>query len=459
MALPDDKQQRKERPVARGVLDYFPDAVAEVANLSYIGNQQHNPGEEMHWARGKSSDHADCVARHLMERGRFDADGTRHSTKAAWRALALLQLELEQAQSGGIEGSIQVDSNHGEDHAGAVCPDDACPHKQYAATYDYALENVPTEVLTHPECQLTFNGVPVDFVPSLALDPMTGTGGEAHTATELRMRAPSFHDCLKKLLQPDLSESQVEIVPGLVVSGKGPYSDMVRGIEHQQAEHRIALMRKFLADQLLDTEPKMFYTNPAGETGPNLEDVEPAPVNRPLFPHERHRIQQNLIKEGCDREVAAAILDGVTVPNKGGLGPNTNVVYVAGPMRHHEDFNFPAFDEARDRFVEAGWAVISPADIDRSAGGPDEDDYSVAMGRKLAYRDFQALHSLTGENGDAIAMLPGWESSSGACAEFFLARWLRLRILDASTGQPLNTFDIGALATKVTTLLQEQLNS
>lgn len=95
MTLPNDKQARKERPMARGALDYFPDALAEVAHVSFIGNQQHNPGQEMHWARGKSDDHADCIIRHLVDRGTLDDDGLRHSAKAAWRALALLQIELE----------------------------------------------------------------------------------------------------------------------------------------------------------------------------------------------------------------------------------------------------------------------------------------------------------------------------------------------------------------------------
>lgn len=95
MALPDDAQQRKERPIFRGVLMYFPDAIAEVANLSYVGNQQHNPGEPMHWARGKSTDQEDCIVRHLIERGTRDTDGIRHSAKVAWRALAMLQLEIE----------------------------------------------------------------------------------------------------------------------------------------------------------------------------------------------------------------------------------------------------------------------------------------------------------------------------------------------------------------------------
>ena len=97
ISLPTDKAERKTMPIARGVLDYFPLAIAAVAQVSYRGNQQHNPGEELHWAREKSMDHADCIARHLIERGGIDDDGGRHSAKMAWRALALLELELEEA--------------------------------------------------------------------------------------------------------------------------------------------------------------------------------------------------------------------------------------------------------------------------------------------------------------------------------------------------------------------------
>ena len=96
-ALPTDSAARKTIPVATGVLDYFPAAIAAVAELSRIGNDKHNPGEPLHWARGKSSDHADCIMRHLIERGTIDTDGLSHSVKVAWRALALLQEELEAA--------------------------------------------------------------------------------------------------------------------------------------------------------------------------------------------------------------------------------------------------------------------------------------------------------------------------------------------------------------------------
>lgn len=65
--LPTDSNERKEFPLFRGVLKYFPAALAGVARISKIGNDKHNPGEELHHARGKSPDHADCVIRHLMD--------------------------------------------------------------------------------------------------------------------------------------------------------------------------------------------------------------------------------------------------------------------------------------------------------------------------------------------------------------------------------------------------------
>jgi hypothetical protein len=96
--LPSDAPERKAVPIATGVLDYFPDALACIARVSKAGNDQHNPGEPLHWARGKSQDHPDCLIRHFLDRGKNDTDGLPHSAKVAWRALAILQLELEESE-------------------------------------------------------------------------------------------------------------------------------------------------------------------------------------------------------------------------------------------------------------------------------------------------------------------------------------------------------------------------
>ena len=95
MSLPTDAAERKAIPMARGLLDYFPDALAAIADVSRVGSEQHNPGQPLHWSKHLSTDHADCLVRHLLDRGSLDTDGLRHSAKMAWRALAMLQTEIE----------------------------------------------------------------------------------------------------------------------------------------------------------------------------------------------------------------------------------------------------------------------------------------------------------------------------------------------------------------------------
>ena len=79
VTLPTDSQARKDTPIFSGVVRYFPLALAEIARLSKAGNDKHNPGQPLHWSRGKSNDHADCAMRHLIEVGTIDPDdGHRH---------------------------------------------------------------------------------------------------------------------------------------------------------------------------------------------------------------------------------------------------------------------------------------------------------------------------------------------------------------------------------------------
>jgi hypothetical protein len=94
--LPKSASDRKQYPVASGVLDYFPDALVAISYLSNRGNEQHNAGMPLHWDRSKSDDEADTMIRHFLQRGSLDTDGVRHSVKMAWRSLALLQKEIEQ---------------------------------------------------------------------------------------------------------------------------------------------------------------------------------------------------------------------------------------------------------------------------------------------------------------------------------------------------------------------------
>ncbi len=124
LTLPIDSQERKEVPVTSGVLMYFPAAIAGVARISKMGNDKHNPGQPLHHARGKSTDHTDCIVRHLMDVNDIEAvlnlynqsigvfgpeDDVRYAerkqqilleaSQLAWRALALSQ-ELHEKYGG-----------------------------------------------------------------------------------------------------------------------------------------------------------------------------------------------------------------------------------------------------------------------------------------------------------------------------------------------------------------------
>ncbi len=113
---------RKHVPIFSGVMRYFPRALAAVAIVSEVGNEQHNPGKPLRWDRSKSTDEEwnphclppwstdelDALARHLVDAGGFDIDGMRHSAKVAWRALANLEKELEAAENAGQQGDLGV---------------------------------------------------------------------------------------------------------------------------------------------------------------------------------------------------------------------------------------------------------------------------------------------------------------------------------------------------------------
>lgn len=105
LTLPIDSEERKGYPLFRGCLRYFSAALAGVSRISKIGNDKHNPGEDMHHARGKSMDHGDCIVRHLMDVADLLAARERgteitheqneqiltEASQLCWRALAFSQ--------------------------------------------------------------------------------------------------------------------------------------------------------------------------------------------------------------------------------------------------------------------------------------------------------------------------------------------------------------------------------
>jgi hypothetical protein len=139
VSLPTDGKQREEFPLYTYHFDYFPDAFLEEVRVSWVGNQQHNPGEAMRWAREKSSDHMNKAFRHLWDYGRGvkkDTDNTYHLAKVIWRLKARLQLDIEaernspQATVGGAGTAAMPAELWGGpnimDSPRLGCPCDAC---------------------------------------------------------------------------------------------------------------------------------------------------------------------------------------------------------------------------------------------------------------------------------------------------------------------------------------------
>lgn len=106
-------------------------------------------------------------------------------------------------------------------------------------------------------------------------------------------------------------------------------------------------------------------------------------------------------------------------------------VYIAGPIRGIPEFNAPAFDAAEKRWREAGHTPFSPISVDRAlavlAGSETPEHLKLVM----------QLDTALIFNADAIALLPGWEKSSGATVELALAQFLKLPVYEATTGNPM----------------------
>lgn len=107
-------------------------------------------------------------------------------------------------------------------------------------------------------------------------------------------------------------------------------------------------------------------------------------------------------------------------------------IYLAGPMRGYPAYNFPAFDHAAKLLRQDGHEVFSPAERDRERH-PELDWDNMTGDMDVDFPEgspFSLNDALSDDTqyicnvADTIALLPGWEKSSGVNAEHPLAKAL-----------------------------------
>ena len=91
------------------------------------------------------------------------------------------------------------------------------------------------------------------------------------------------------------------------------------------------------------------------------------------------------------------------------------IVYIAGPMTGYEKLNKPAFDEAKE-YLNAEFAGIAQVVIPHNII-PKELNGLMPLEMYIRVNVDVVLSS------SMVFMLEGWQTSKGATAEHYLAKW------------------------------------
>jgi hypothetical protein len=110
-------------------------------------------------------------------------------------------------------------------------------------------------------------------------------------------------------------------------------------------------------------------------------------------------------------------------------------VYLCGPMRGYPAWNAAAFDRYAAEWEREGHTVLSPVARDRLGGldllAASKEELAAKAGnwvwmRQVIVEDVEMICRV-----DILAVLPGWEASTGATVEVALALFLGLPIYSA----------------------------
>lgn len=93
-------------------------------------------------------------------------------------------------------------------------------------------------------------------------------------------------------------------------------------------------------------------------------------------------------------------------------------IYISGPMSGMPEHNFPAFNAEAARLRGLGYDIVNPVDINPDVSTPRNE---------CLRKDLMALLTC-----DTIAMLPGWQESTGAHLEMHVAHRIGMPIVIAA---------------------------
>ncbi len=87
------------------------------------------------------------------------------------------------------------------------------------------------------------------------------------------------------------------------------------------------------------------------------------------------------------------------------------IIYIAGPMTGHDDYNRAAFNREASRLSQRGHTVLNPAILPDGLSDAHYMDICLSMLRSA----------------EGVLLLPGWKASAGATAEYHYAYKLGLK--------------------------------
>lgn len=102
-------------------------------------------------------------------------------------------------------------------------------------------------------------------------------------------------------------------------------------------------------------------------------------------------------------------------------------LFLSGPMSGHPYLNRRSFDDIATLLEEYGHDVVNPMDYLYSKDLDHKTEWTPDLYKEVLYDMIDTImyHDIEG-----VVVIPGWEKSSGSCAEVAVAKAIGLPVCD-----------------------------